>query len=68
MARKVLHLQIFKPGAFGGTVNTTVCGRVRNGGDYNVADDVDSVTCTYCRRAIDTNAPRMKWVGWTPEN
>lgn len=50
---KVLHKQIYRPTPFGsGQVNTTLCGRVRNGGDYNVADDDHGVTCKFCRRLM----------------
>lgn len=63
MARKVTHRQIYKP-AFGGIANTTVCGRVRNDTDYNVAEDHEAPTCTYCLRAIAAGTYGTKWIGW----
>lgn len=49
---RVRHRQIYKPGPFGGVINTTLCGRVRNEQDYNVAEQGEEVTCSYCRRLI----------------
>jgi hypothetical protein len=49
---RVLHRQIYRPGLWGGIVNTTLCGRVRNGHDYNVAEEGQDVTCSFCRQAI----------------
>jgi len=47
--RKVLHKQIYRKGPWGGEINTTICGRVRNGqGDYNIADTDAGVTCHFC--------------------
>ncbi len=53
---KVFHKQLYRQGPWGGEVNTTICGRVRNGqGDYNTADTDDEVTCKYC---LNIMAPR----------
>ena len=49
---KVLHRQIYKAGPFGGTLNTTLCGRVRNDQDYNVALEGEEVTCFFCKKII----------------
>jgi hypothetical protein len=49
---KVIHKQIYKRGMFGGVSNTTLCGRVRNGGDYNVAEPGEQVTCLFCLKLI----------------
>lgn len=49
----VLHKQIYRSGPFGGLINTTICGRVRNdSADYNVAVNDGSVTCKFCLSAI----------------
>lgn len=50
---KVLHKQIYKPGPFGGTLNTTACRRVHAGDDYNVADHDEQVSCKFCRKIMD---------------
>ena len=65
MASKINHQHIYKPGSFGGVVNTTLCGRVDNStDDRNVSD---AVTCKFCRRMIEANvSPRLKWIGWKP--
>ncbi len=64
----VLHRHIWKPIFAGGTINTTLCGRVDNSGDYNVADTDDGVTCMFCRRLLDTEATNhnSKWLDYTP--
>lgn len=49
---KVLHRQVYKQGPFGGTINTTYCGRVRSGQDYNVALEGEEVTCFFCKAKI----------------
>lgn len=51
-AAQVKHRQVYRPGSFGGTVNTTYCNRVRSGQDYNVAEDGEEVTCFFCKKAI----------------
>ena len=63
----VLHRHIWKP-AFGGVCSTTLCGRVDNSGDHNVADSDDEVTCKFCRRLLDTDAKNYnsKWLNYTP--
>lgn len=69
MSRKVLHRQIFKPSVFGGTVNTTLCGRVNNSAsDLNVADSNEDVTCSFCRKILDEqpNHFNMKWLDYNP--
>jgi len=64
----VSHKQIFKPGAFGGVSNTTLCGRVDNSGDDMNVDD--KVTCKICRDILSgvRLSARTKWIGWTPPN
>lgn len=53
MSRKVLHKQAYKPTPFGdGQINTTLCGRVRNEQDYNVAESDEGVTCKFCLNQI----------------
>jgi hypothetical protein len=53
MAKTVLHKQLYKRNAFGGETNTTLCRRVRNEQDYNVADSDAEVTCKFCRRILE---------------
>lgn len=62
-----LHRHIYKP-ALGGTASTTLCNRVRNGQDYNVADTDDQVTCHYCRQILDGKVPsaRLKYLNYQP--
>ena len=60
----VLHRHIWKPTlGNSGVINTTLCGRVDNSGDYNVADSDSEVTCMFCRRLLDTPAKNYnsKW-------
>ena len=52
MSRVVLHKQIYKRGVFGGTVNTTLCGRLHQGEDMNVSIRDDEVTCKFCLRRL----------------
>jgi hypothetical protein len=67
MKRTVTHLQIYKPGVMGGVVNTTLCGRVQNGGDYNTTNQLAEVTCHFCKRDIALESARfVKWHGWNP--
>ena len=49
---KVLHKQIYRHLPWGGIINTTICGRVHQGHDYNVAEDDAGVSCTYCQRIM----------------
>ncbi len=49
----VTHLQVYKTNAFGGTTNTTLCRRVRNGGDYNNTDKPEEVTCKFCKKEME---------------
>jgi hypothetical protein len=53
MSKQVSHRQVYRKGPFGGTINTTYCGRVRNGQDYNVAENGEQVTCHFCKLAIE---------------
>lgn len=65
----VLHRHIWKQTRDGhGTISTTLCGRVDNSGDYNVADTDDEVTCKFCRRLLDTDAKNYnsKWLNYQP--
>lgn len=42
----VIHRQVYRRGPFGGTMNTTLCGRLQVGGDgVNVGG---TVTCKLC--------------------
>ncbi|MGI9411577.1 MAG: hypothetical protein ACR2OV_15975 [Hyphomicrobiaceae bacterium] len=67
MTRTVLHRHIWKPGFSGGVVNTTLCGRVDNSSDYNIADSDEDVTCKFCRKLLGgaTNY-NSKWLNWQP--
>lgn len=52
MAKTIIHKQVYRKGALGGTVNTTLCGRMANAqwdknDGMNVSDDV---TCKLCLR------------------
>lgn len=59
--KKVLHKQIYKPTIFGsGEVNTTLCGRVRNLEDYNVAEKDSEITCKFCLRIINAAEQETK--------
>jgi hypothetical protein len=50
MKRSVIHKQILRPGPFGGTVNTTLCGRVATGSDgMNIGGEV---TCKFCLKIL----------------
>ena len=68
MIKTVLHQHIWKP-SMGGVALVTLCNRVRNGGDWNVAETPEQVTCHFCRNILDgkTKSVRMKWLGWTSE-
>lgn len=52
MAR-VKHKQVYRPNAFGGVTNTTLCGRVRQGNEMNMADSDEQVTCKFCLRRME---------------
>jgi hypothetical protein len=68
MAR-VAHRHIWKPSAMGGTLLTTLCGRVDNSGeDYNTADGDAGVTCSYCRGILDgkRRSPRTRYLDYIP--
>lgn len=53
---KVLHQHIWSPNSFGGVTNTTLCRRVRNGGDYNIAENGEAVTCKFCIAMLKENS------------
>jgi hypothetical protein len=48
--RTVKHQQVYRQGAFGGTLNTTLCGRMRVGTDGMNVDG--PVTCKLCLRKL----------------
>ena len=52
---KVQHKSIVREGRFGGTLTTTLCGRMDNSSDdgWNVSD---KVTCKHC-----LNATKQAW-------
>jgi hypothetical protein len=52
MGRKVLHKQLYKPGPWGSTLNTTLCRRVRQGQEMNVSADDQEVTCKFCLKLL----------------
>jgi len=60
--KQVLHRQVYRQGPFGGTVNTTYCNRVRNGSDYNVAENGEEVTCHFCKLAIEQRGEPKPYV------
>ncbi len=68
MGRSVIHRQIYKPSAFGGVSNTTLCGRVSNAAeDLNVDGSSADVTCKFCLGILDKGVHvRLKWLDWTP--
>lgn len=53
MAKQVTHLQLYRRNAFGGMTNTTLCNRVRNGGDYNSSAIEAEVTCKFCLKQLE---------------
>lgn len=64
--RVPVHLAVDRPGPFGGTVYTSLCGRLRAGNDANRAIEAEEVTCKFCirkrdriaaKRALRTQAP-----------
>jgi len=67
--KKVTHVHTYRPGIGGGVANSTLCGRVRNGGDYNIADDARSATCSFCKAIMETgNEKRLRFVGLSYED
>jgi hypothetical protein len=52
----VSHKQIYRKSAFGGEINTTLCGRARKktsiDGFHNIADSDLKVTCKFCLRIM----------------
>ncbi len=55
--REVAHKQLYRPGVLGGTVNTTLCGRVQQGEDMNVGK---RVTCKLCLRLIERQPKKTR--------
>lgn len=53
--RQVVHKQVYRRGPFGGTLNTTICGRTRAGRDINNDGDGEAVTCLMCLRRMTPN-------------
>ena len=50
---KVLHAHKEYRGALGGTVNTTLCGRMSLGNEgMNKADTLAEITCKLCKRRL----------------
>jgi hypothetical protein len=68
MVRAVVHRQIYKPSAFGGVTNTTLCGRVSNASDdLNVEGRSEDVTCKFCLGILDKGVHvRLRWLDWKP--
>lgn len=54
--KKVSHKQIYKKGVFGGTLNTTLCGRVNNWeNEKNDGMNIDdNFNCKLCLRIAQT--------------
>lgn len=50
---KVVHKQVYRKGPFGGTLNTTVCGRLHSGNEHNCSDVDREVTCKVCLKLIE---------------
>lgn len=54
--RIVVHKSVVRPGPFGGTLTTTLCGRMRNQDDgMNVGVGFE-VTCKFCLKEIARRA------------
>jgi hypothetical protein len=52
--RVVLHKSIVRKGPFGGTLTTTLCGRMQTGSDgMNIGE---GVTCKFCLRKLGEKA------------
>lgn len=70
MAKVVTHQGVWKPGAFGGVTNSTLCGVAsgiaRDAADLNVGDDV---TCKNCLAIINGERPAYakQFLGMTYE-
>ena len=58
MGKLVMHKQVYRPGVFGGTLNTTLCGRLRSGKEMNVESQDGRVTCKFCLRVLEQQAIR----------
>jgi hypothetical protein len=53
MGKMVIHKSIQRPTGFGGTVNTTLCGRMNSAFyDGMNSGDGDEVTCKFCLREL----------------
>ena len=53
MTRKVTHWYQVKPGVFGGTLTTSLCGRLRTTSDgMNLTDDMKEVSCKFCIKSL----------------
>lgn len=61
MTNPVTHKQIYRKNGFGGTTNTTLCGRLAAGDDMNVADFDRQVSCKLCLRRMPSQ-PTMSVV------
>lgn len=49
----VVHKSVQRPGVFGGTLNTTLCGRMNRAcPDGMNSGEGDEVTCRFCLREI----------------
>ena len=49
--RVVIHKQVYRKGPFGGTVNTTLCGRVSQA-DPDGMNVEGEITCKFCLKII----------------
>lgn len=58
MSRAVFHKQVYKKGPFGGTMNTTLCRRLRAAVEHNVAIEDAGVTCKFCLALMQTETGR----------
>ena len=53
MNKPVTHLHVYRKNAFGGTTNTTICGRFSCAADdLNNTDKDEEVTCKLCLRRM----------------
>jgi hypothetical protein len=51
--RVVMHLSVTRPGAWGGTLTTALCGRLRTLNDgMNLAETEKDVTCKFCLKML----------------
>lgn len=54
----VVHKVVTRPGPFGGTLRTSLCGRLRAGNEMNVGEGVE-VTCKFCLKSRRRAAPPL---------